>query len=127
MLRVYRVALGTVAGLALFVGTAAAQVTNGQIHGLVTDESGATVPGVTVTLESSALIRPMVEVTAVSGRYEFPIVPIGTYTVTFELTGFKKVVRLDVVIQTGFQAEVNAELEIGGLTETVEVSGAALY
>jgi len=125
MTRVYRVAFGLVAGLALLAGTAAAQVTNGQITGRVTDQSGAAVPGVTVTLESPALIRPMVDVTAVSGRYEFPIVPIGTYTVTFELTGFKKVIRQNVIIETGFQAEVNAVLEVGGLTETIEVSGAA--
>jgi len=66
-----------------------------------------------------------VEVTQASGRYEFPIVPIGTYTVAFELTGFKKVVRTNVIIETGFQAEVNAQLEVGGLEETIEVSGAA--
>ena len=40
---------------------------------------------------------------------------------SFELTGFKKVVRPNVLIQTGFQAEVNATMEVGGLTETVEV------
>ena len=125
MLRAYRVALGVVAGLALLAAPAAAQVTNGQIQGRVTDSSGAAVPGVTVTLESDALIRPMVDVTAISGRYEFPIVPIGSYTVSFELTGFKRVVRPNVIIETGFQAEVNATLEVGGLTETVEVSGAA--
>jgi len=125
MTRAYRVALGLAAGFALLAAPAAAQVTNGQIQGRVTDETGAAVPGVTVTLESPALIRPMVEVTQTSGRYEFPIVPIGTYTVSFELTGFKKVVRTGVVIETGFQAEVNAQLEVGGLEETIEVSGAA--
>ena len=125
MARAFRVVLGVLAGVSLFVATAAAQVTNGQIQGRVTDQSGAAVPGVTVTLESDALIRPMVDVTAASGRYEFPIVPIGTYTVTFELTGFKRVQRQNVIIETGFQAEVNAQLEVGGLEETVEVSGAA--
>jgi hypothetical protein len=125
MLRVYRAALGAMVGVALLAAPAAAQVTNGQIFGVVTDQSGATVPGVTVTLESTALIRPMVEVTSVTGRYEFPIVPIGTYTVNFELTGFSKVIRPDVIIQTGFAAEVNAQLAVGGLTDTVEVSGAA--
>ena len=117
--------LGALAGVILLAGPASAQVTNGQIQGRVTDQSGAPVPGVTVTLESDALIRPMVDVTAVSGRYEFPIVPIGSYTVTFELTGFKRVQRTDVIIETGFQAEINAKLEVGGLEETVEVSGAA--
>ena len=125
MLRAYRVAIGVVAGLALLAAPSAAQVTNGQIHGVVTDASGAAVPGVTVTLTSDALIQPMVDVTEISGRYEFPIVPIGTYTVTFELTGFKRVEQRNVVIETGFAAEVNAQLEVGGLEETVEVSGAA--
>jgi hypothetical protein len=88
----------------------ATQVANGQIHGLVTDQSGEALAGVRVMLESDALVRSMVDVTATSGRYEFPIVPVGTYTVSFELAGFKRVVRTNVIIETGFKAEVNARL-----------------
>jgi beta-lactamase regulating signal transducer with metallopeptidase domain len=88
----------------------ATQVANGQIHGRVTDQSGDALAGVQVMLESDAMVRSMVDVTATSGRYEFPIVPVGTYTVSFELAGFKRVVRANVIIQTGFHAEVNARL-----------------
>jgi hypothetical protein len=95
------------------------------LAGRATDPTGAAVPGVTVTLAGPALIRPMVEVTTVSGRYAFPIVPAGTYTVTFELTGFRRVRRTDVRVTAGVRAEVNAQLQVGGLEETVEVSGAA--
>src|SRR5207244_3825586 len=70
-----------------------------------------------------ALIQPRVAVTAESGGYRFPSIPIGTYQVAFELTGFKKVVRTDIIIQAGFNAEINARLELSSVQETVTVTG----
>jgi hypothetical protein len=58
-----------------------------------------------------------------SERYCFPNIPIGTYTVTFEIAGFKKLVRESVVITAGFNAEINAKLEISTVQESVTVSG----
>ena len=84
---------------------AAAQVSTGEIFGKVTDSTGAVLPGVTVTLASPALIQPQTVATAESGGYRFPSIPIGTYNVSFDLTGFKKVVRSDIIIQAGFNAE----------------------
>ncbi len=69
------------------VATAGAQQT-GEIMGKVTDTSGGVVPGVTVTLTSPVLLQPMTAVTTATGTYRFPQLPIGSYTVTFELTGF---------------------------------------
>ena len=111
--------------LVLFVGVipAMAQVSTGEIFGKATDGTGAILPGVTVTLSGPALIQPIVAVTAESGGYRFPSVPIGTYTVTFDLTGFKKLVRTDIIIQAGFNAEINAKLEISTVQETVTVTG----
>lgn len=103
---------------------AVAQTSTGEIFGKVTDSSGSVVPGVTVTITSAALIRPETATTAESGSYRFPNVPVGTYAVTFELTGFRKMVREDVVIQAGFNAEVNAKLDLSSVQETVTVSGA---
>src|SRR5438128_10225827 len=86
---------------------ASAQVSTGEIFGKVTDGTGAVLPGATVTLSGPSLIQPLVAVTSETGAYRFPRLPIGTYTVTFDLTGFKKFVRGDVIIQAGFNAEIN--------------------
>jgi hypothetical protein len=109
----------------LFVGVvpAGAQVSTGEINGKVSDGTGATLPGVTVTLTSAALIQPLSTVSAESGAYGFPRIPIGTYTVTFELAGFKKLVRTDIIIQAGFNAQVDAKLDLSTVQETVTVTG----
>src|SRR5687767_6473334 len=102
---------------------AVAQTQTGEIFGRVTDGTGAVLPGATVTLTSPALITPQTTGTAASGSYRFPNLPIGIYTVTFELGGFKRVVRTEVRIQAGFNAEVNARLELSSVEETVTVTG----
>ena len=109
--------------LAAGAAAARAQVSTGEILGKATDTSGAVLPGVTVTLTSAALIQPMLAVTTEPRAYRFPSIPIGTYMVSFELTGFKKYVRSDILIQAGFNAEVNARLEISTVQETVTVTG----
>src|SRR5690349_8169930 len=90
---------------------ARAQVSTGEIFGKATDTTGAVLPGVTVTLTSSALLQPQASVTAASGGYRFPNLPVGSYIVSFELTGFKRLVFNDVLIQAGFNAEINGKLE----------------
>lgn len=100
-----------------------AQTQTGEIFGRVNDGTGAVLPGAAVTLTSSALITPQTTASAASGSFRFPNLPIGIYTVTFELTGFKRVVRTDVRIQAGFNAEVNAKLELSSVEETVTVTG----
>ena len=97
----------------------------GSIFGKVTDTSGGVLPGVTVTVTGTGLQQPLVAATGESGAYQFPSVPIGTYTVTFELASFKKVVRPNIVITSGFNAQIDPKLEIGQMTEEVTVSGAA--
>lgn len=111
--------------LATFVsaGVASAQTQTGEIYGKVTDQSGAVMPGTTVTLTSPALLQPQSTIAAASGSYRFPNLQIGVYAVTFELTGFKRVIRTEVRIQAGFNAEVNGRLELSSLQETVTVTG----
>src|SRR5690349_5630560 len=111
--------------LVLLVGIvpALAQVSTGEINGKVTDASGAVLPGVTVTLSGPSLIQPMVQTTTETGAYRFPRVPIGTYSISFELTGFKTAVRADIIIQVGFAAEINPKMEISTVQETVTVTG----
>jgi len=102
--------------------TARAQQQTGEIFGKATDQSGAIMPGVTVTASSPVLLQPLVAVTSETGTYRFPQVPIGTYSVTFELSGFRTVVRENIRIEIGFSAQINTEMAIGALTETLEVT-----
>ena len=116
-----------VVNLAIGSQTAWAQTTaSSTIHGLATDASGAALPGVTVTLTSPALQLPQVtKVTEPDGSYRFGDLPVGSYRVAFELVGFKTLVRDEVRLPIGFVARIDAVLEVGGIEETVTVSGAA--
>lgn len=114
-----------VAGLAFLLalsGVAFAQNTS-QVFGKATDASGAVMPGVTVTLSSPALLELRVAVTSETGTYEFSGLPIGTYSVKFELSGFGTIVREGLQLASGFNAQVNGELTVGGLQESVTVTG----
>jgi hypothetical protein len=117
------VVIGTVLTV-MMTGTASAQAT-GSIFGKVTDASGGVLPGVTVTVNGPALQQPLVGVTQGSGAYQFPVVPIGTFSVKFELTGFKPVTRNNIVIVSGFNAPVDMKLEVGAMSEELTVSAAA--
>ena len=96
----------------------------GSIFGKATDTSGAVMPGVTVTVTGTGLQRARTTVTGSTGAYQLPNIPIGTYTVAFELDGFKKVTRPNVIVTDAFNAQIDAKLEIGQMSEEVSVSGA---
>jgi hypothetical protein len=100
-----------------------AQQQTGEIFGRLTDRSGAVLPGVTVTVAGPALIQPRVTITSETGTYRVPEIPIGTYSVTFELPGFRTMVMQDIRITIGFRAQVNGELELSTVQETVTVTG----
>jgi len=102
-----------------------AQILTGEIHGRVSDTSGAVLPGVTVTVEGPALIRPETGVTTESGAYSFPRLPVGTYSIRFELPGFRHVQQTGIQLQSGFSAQVHAKLELSTVQETVTVSAAS--
>ncbi|MCC7177480.1 MAG: TonB-dependent receptor [Acidobacteria bacterium] len=112
-----------VALLTLVGSTAAAQQQTGEIFGRATDSSGAVLPGTTVTAAGPALLQPRVAVTSETGSYRMPELPIGTYTVTFELPGFRTLQMTDVRITIGFSAQVNAQMELSTVQETVTVTG----
>src|SRR5580765_7618371 len=124
MTRVYRGILLAAGILVASAGSANAQAI-GSIFGKVTDPSGGVLPGVTVTVTGPALQRPLVATTSTSGSYQFPSVPIGTFTVTFELSGFKKVARSNVVLTTNFNAPIDQKMEIGQVSEEMTVTAAA--
>ncbi|MEI6243911.1 MAG: carboxypeptidase regulatory-like domain-containing protein [Acidobacteriota bacterium] len=113
-----------VAGILLLSAVSANAQAIGSIFGKVTDSTGGVMPGVTVSVAGTGLQQPLVSVTGATGTYQFPNVPIGTYSVTFELEGFKKSVRPNVIISSGFQAGVDQKMEVGNRTEEVMVSAA---
>ena len=94
------------------------------IIGQVTDGTGATLPGVTVTATSPALQVPSVSaVTDAQGEYRLSPLPIGIYAVTYELAGFQNLRREGVQLTVGFVARLDQELNLGALAETITVSG----
>ena len=96
------------------------------IVGTVRDASGAVLPGATVEASSPALIEKTRSVISNGvGQYSIQDLRPGTYTVTFTLTGFSAVKRDGIELTGSFIATVNADLRIGGLQETVTVSGEA--
>jgi hypothetical protein len=95
----------------------------GTIQGRVSDAQGAVLPGVTVTATSPSLIGEQTTVSSETGNYRFPAVPPGTYTLTFELAGFNTLRREGVLITLGFTANLNVELALATLQETVTVTG----
>jgi hypothetical protein len=109
--------------VALLAAPAAAQQ-EASIIGVVTDSGGAVLPGVSVTARSPALQVP--EVTGVTdgrGEYRLTPLPIGIYSVTYELQGFQTMRREEIRLTTGFVATVNVSLSLGGIQETITVTG----
>ena len=127
MFRVCRAIASSAVVLCLFAAQAAAQAANtGTIAGAVRDTTGGVLPGVTVEAASPALIEKVrTVVTDDQGQYKILDLRPGTYSVTFSLSGFSTVRRDGIELTTGFTANVNAEMRVGSLEETITVSGAS--
>ena len=115
--------LGIVALTLISVAPAFAQIGQGRLTGTVTDAQGAVLPGVTVTAASSSLIGTQTSVTEADGKYRFPSLPSGTYSVTFELSGFQKLVRENIRVVFGQTISADIQLQLATLAETVTVTG----
>jgi hypothetical protein len=116
-----------VALLALAAGTARAQsqAVNGTIEGTIRDASGGLLPGVTVTARNTDTGAERVVVTDANGLFRAPLLPLGSYTVTAELSGFKKYEQTKIPITAGSSAVINIAMEVGGITEVVSVQADA--
>src|SRR6266540_2547235 len=108
------------AGVLLAPTTASAQV---GIAGVVRDTSGAVMPGVTVEASSPALIeKARTVVTDNAGQYKIVDLSPGTYAVTFTLPGFKSVKRGEIILEGTFTAQINVDLQVGAMEETLTVT-----
>ena len=108
--------------LLLIPGLASAQ----QIGGTVTDTTGGVLPGVTVETRSPALIEGVrAAVTDGNGQYLVVALEIGTYSITYQLPGFSTLVREGIELSSGFTANVDVQLSVGDIQETVTVTGAS--
>jgi len=115
-------------GILLVVGVLApsAAFAQASIVGVVKDASGAVLPGVTVEASSPALIEKARSVTSNGvGQYSIEDLRPGNYTVTFSLSGFTTVKREGIQLSGSFVATVNADMKVGGVAETITVSGEA--
>ena len=113
--------------LALLVicGAANAQsIVTGAVSGTVTDASGAVVTDAKVTLVSAATQETQTAVTGPTGTYQFPLLKPGKYIVTVEKAGFRRIVDKSEVL-LGQTTTINAKLEIGEATQTIEIIGSA--
>ena len=97
----------------------------GTLNGTVADPDGAPLPGVTVTISGPVLMAPRVNITGLDGQYRAPALPPGIYTVEVALEGFTPMQQDEVRVSMGATLAVNFSMEIGGLEETVTVTGEA--
>lgn len=109
--------------LALCVAPAWAQVGGGALRGYVRDDSGAVLPGVTVTATSPELITPSVAVTDETGLYRLSNLPPGTYVIEAELAGFATHRREGILVRAGQTFTIDIQLGLSTLQETITVSG----
>ncbi len=120
------IALGAAILLSMFAGQAMGQAisTDARIVGVVSDESEGVLPGATVTATSPALQVPSVtSVSDAEGAYRLMGLPIGIYAVEYTLPGFQTLKREGIRLTVGFSARLNVTLILGGLEETVTVTG----
>ena len=111
--------------LVLLSVSALGQSTGGRILGRVADPTGAVLAGVKVTLINEATGVSTESQTNASGDYSFPQVPVGSYRLEFDLTGFKKSIQRGVNVDLNQVLTVNSVMQIGGTQETVEVTSEA--
>ena len=109
----------------LAAGPAQAQDPRATFTGLVTDASGAVIPGAEVTAINDATGVAISTTTNAVGNYVIPFLPIGSYTLTAEAPGFKKYSRSGLRLRVTEVAKVDITLELGEVTETVEVTSTA--
>ena len=102
-----------------------AQESRGTITGTVVDASGAVIPGATVTITNVAMGTNVTAVTNEVGFFQAPYLISGTYVITVEIAGFKKLVREGIQVRVDDRLQLELPLELGGAEEQVTVTAEA--
>lgn len=111
--------------LAAFPAAVLAQTQTATVRGEVTDSTGAVIPGAALVLTNLDQNRPWEVESNATGAYVFQQIPPGNYSLAVEADGFKRYERQRFILQVAQVAEINVPLEVGDLTETVEISAEA--
>src|SRR4030095_4289241 len=114
--------------LAILILTASvgfAQLSTGSLSGVVTDPNGLVIAGAKVVATHVPTGRIYETVSSDAGLYSFPNLDVGPYTLTVEQAGFKKFTRSGLVIAISNRSVVDLKLEIGEVSQTIEVTGEA--
>ena len=111
----------------LLTASAAWAQATAQMSGTVRDESGAVLPGVTVTVTQVDTSVTRTAVTDETGAYLLPNLPTGPYKLQVSLQGFRTYEQTGIVLQVGATPVINAALAVGNFEETVSVEGAAPF
>jgi histone H3/H4 len=120
-----RACVAALALVALVAVPALAQSDRGQIAGFVKDQTGAVVPGATITLTHKQTQAVRTTVTDGTGYYVFPALPPALYDLAVELEGFKKSVRSGITLDAASSMAVDVALETGAISEAVTVTAEA--
>jgi Carboxypeptidase regulatory-like domain len=101
------------------------QTVTATLTGTVTDQTGAVVPGVTVTAKNQGTELEYTAESSAAGAYTIPFLPVGNYVVSAEMTGFKKAVTNPIRLEVNQTARVDLKMELGQLSDTISVTGVA--
>src|SRR5437016_10490950 len=111
--------------LALSASILLAQSERGNITGVVSDSSGAAVPGAEVVITHRATNSVVKTTTTTAGEYNAPALNPGEYTVEISATGFRRFSQRNVIVSAASAVRVDAQLQVGAVSESVEVVGTA--
>ena len=95
------------------------------INGIIADPQGAVIPGATVTAVNTATSQSRTVESGGSGGYLFPLLPVGTYTVTVESEGFQRYEQIGVLLQAGDNVRLDVSLQVGDVQTTITVDAMA--
>jgi len=116
--------LKTLVGLLAFGSVVFAQTNIGSITGTISDPAGAVVPGAVIEVKNADTGTVYQGGASATGNYVIPV-PVGKYSLTVTVTGFKKYVRENLIVTVATNVRQDVKLEVGAVTDTVTVSDAA--
>jgi len=102
-----------------------AQTSTGTVHGTVTDASGAPISGVKLALTEQTTNQKREQLSSIEGNFEFRALPRGLYQLEAEHAGFKREVISQIALQVAQTQRIDVHLQVGAVTESVEVRSTA--